>query len=79
MNTSEQILGLIDKLSDVDVNTIKNDDELLSIIDSLTFIKLIVAIDEEFNLSIEDEDVDFDKLNSVNLLVKYVEDNSKQV
>ena len=64
MNTSEQILGLIDKLSDVDVNTIKNDDELLSIIDSLTFIKLIVAIDEEFNLSIEDEDVDFDKLNS---------------
>ncbi|MBE5905090.1 MAG: acyl carrier protein [Pseudobutyrivibrio sp.] len=77
MNTSEQILGLIDKLSDVDVNTIKNDDELLSIIDSLTFIKLIVAIDEEFNLSIEDEDVDFDKLNSVNLLVKYVEDNSK--
>ena len=77
MNTSEKILGLIDKLSDVDVNTIKNDDELLSIIDSLTFIKLIVAIDEEFNLSIEDEDVDFDKLNSVNLLVKYVEDNSK--
>ena len=77
MNTSEQILGLIDKLSDVDVNTIKDDDELLSIIDSLTFIKLIVAIDEEFNLSIEDEDVDFDKLNSVNLLVKYVEDNSK--
>ncbi|WP_294238993.1 acyl carrier protein [Pseudobutyrivibrio sp.] len=77
MNTSEQILGLIDKLSDVDVNTIKNDDELLSVIDSLTFIKLIVAIDEEFNLSIEDEDVDFDKLNSVNLLVKYVEDNSK--
>lgn len=77
MDTSEQILGLIDKLSDVDVNTIKNDDELLSIIDSLTFIKLIVAIDEEFNLSIEDEDVDFDKLNSVNLLVKYVEDNSK--
>ena len=77
MNTSEQILNLIDKLSDVDVNTIKNDDELLSVIDSLTFIKLIVAIDEEFNLSIEDEDVDFDKLNSVNLLVKYVEDNSK--
>ena len=42
-------------------------------IDSITFVKIIVALEEEFGFEFEDEMLSFSKIASVEDLVNYVE------
>ncbi|MDM5335687.1 acyl carrier protein [Fictibacillus enclensis] len=56
---------------------ITNDTDLLQIgIDSMSFIRVIVLIEEALNIQIEDEDIRIEYFNSINniteLLSKYV-------
>lgn len=55
---------------DIDLN-----EELIStVIDSVSFIKIVVAIESEFGFEFDDENLDFNKYRSLNDLISYIED-----
>ena len=43
-------------------------------VNSITFIKIVVAIETEFNIEFADEDLDFNKFPNIDFLVTYVKD-----
>ncbi|MCX8131452.1 MAG: acyl carrier protein [Clostridia bacterium] len=59
MKESIQIMNLDLKLIDIGVN-------------SITFIKIIVAIETEFDFEFSDEDLDYNKFPNIDALVSYV-------
>lgn len=44
-------------------------------LDSLQFINLILALEEEFNLGFDFDDLDFDEISVVGKLIAYIEEN----
>jgi len=42
-------------------------------IDSITFIKIIVCIENEFKIEFDDENLDSNRLSTLNNLIEYVE------
>ncbi|SHJ36973.1 acyl carrier protein [Lutispora thermophila] len=51
----------------------KNLDEIIEF-DSLQFVSLLLSIEEEFNIEINDELLDYEKMNTVSKLTQLVED-----
>lgn len=47
-------------------------------IDSILYIKIIVAVEEEFGFEFEDNDLDYNKIQYIKDLVLYVEQKIKQ-
>lgn len=41
-------------------------------LDSIGFISLIVALEDEYNIYIDEDDLDLDKFNSKNYIVQYI-------
>ena len=59
---------------DIDVNDITLDTNLNSIgVNSIGFIKTVVAIESEFGFEFEDEDLDVNKMETLKDIVMYVE------
>ncbi len=75
MNTYEKLINVMNSNLDLDFDASKfeRDDDLTEDIDSLTFIKLLVAVDEEFGISIEDDDFDLENFNTINAIINYIE------
>lgn len=73
MNTYEKVLTIMNDVMEMDASKIEKDTDLTEVIDSLTFIKLLVAVDEEFGITIEDSDIDFENFNSINAFINYIE------
>ena len=42
-------------------------------LDSLSFIRVISEIENEFNINFDDEDLDIDKIDSINKISKIIE------
>lgn len=59
MPKSMETIGLDMKLSDIGIN-------------SITFIKIIVAIENEFDIEFSDEDLNCDKFPDLECLISYV-------
>lgn len=58
-----------------DVNSITLDDRLSDFgMNSVSFIKLIVACEIEFGIEVEDENLDINKLSTMGGLVSYLEE-----
>ncbi|GKU76568.1 acyl carrier protein [Paenibacillus sp. L3-i20] len=54
------------------------DDDLSALgINSMTFIKLVIATEMEFGVSWSDEDLDFRNFNSINQIVSYIHLNQE--
>lgn len=71
--THDEILSLIE-ITDVlaDISTIKADASLTKAgIDSLEMMNILLAIEEQYNIKIPDEDID--ALDTVNSIVAYLE------
>ena len=80
MNTKERAKGIIMKtLPDVDVDAVMGDSDDLGQLElnSLSFIKIIVGMEMEFNIEFEDESLDFSKFTSLGDLCEYVEERQK--
>jgi acyl carrier protein len=59
---------------------IKQDDNIfeLGIVHSLFAIQLILFIEKSFGIELEDEDLDFDRIKTVNDIVQLIEDKNKK-
>ncbi|MBV1911520.1 MAG: hypothetical protein KUG78_19670 [Kangiellaceae bacterium] len=77
ITTQERIKGLIVEkvLVGVDPNDIKNDSELVSELglDSIQIIGLIGGLEEEFDIVLEDDDLDFELFSTIDSLAKLVD------
>ena len=75
--TTDRIKGLIVEKVLVGVNPdeIKNDSELVSELglDSIQIIGLIGGLEEEFDIVLEDDDLDFELFSSIDSLAKLVD------
>ena len=77
MSVRETIKELIGKnIKGVDVSTITNEHTLEDLgADSLDSVEIVLAIEQEFDIEIEDNE--FDELQNFGKLVEYVEDMSQ--
>ena len=77
MSVRETIKELIGKnIKGVDVSTITNEHTLEDLgADSLDSVEIVLAIEQEFEIEIEDNE--FDELQNFGKLVEYVEDMSQ--
>ena len=71
----EKIIEIIEKISDYKSLKENRDIDLLEneILDSLAFIELITALEDEFNIEIQPTQVEPDTWRSVKLITKLVE------
>lgn len=57
-----------------DVDEIKLDDVLVNYgINSITFIKFIVLLENEFDIQVDDENLDYTKMSTLSSLISYIE------
>jgi len=71
---------LNNQLSDrLDGKEISINDQLMDLdINSLAFIKIVVALEDEFDVEFQDEDLDISKFETVEDIVKYIESETNQ-
>ena len=56
-----------------EVDNLKADDDLTTLgVNSVTFIKLVIATELEFGIELEDEDLDFQNFSTINSIVNYI-------
>lgn len=76
MNASieERFLKLLDKIPELESKNANFDTDLVSIgLNSISYIKLVVAAEEEFEIEFSDEDLDITKFNSIKSVISYIE------
>lgn len=73
----ERLIKLIKSIFDfeVDENDISKVHDLVEDLglDSLQLVELVVCIEDEFNINIEDDDLDIEKISSIDNLCKLIE------
>ncbi|MCX8132079.1 MAG: phosphopantetheine-binding protein [Clostridia bacterium] len=71
-----RIIAILNKqLSELAGKEIEIEDELINLgINSVEFIKAIIALEKEFDLDLEDEDLDFNRFKVVGDLVSYIKE-----
>ncbi|MBU5265935.1 acyl carrier protein [Virgibacillus proomii] len=79
---SERILNKLLKIfreelgENINVASIKGEDEINSLgINSVSFIKVLVAIESAFDFEFNDEDLISERFVTINDLVQYIEEN----
>lgn len=76
MNTKERIIEIITKLTGdecVSERLNQNDNLTQFGLDSVSFIKLVVSLEAEFDIEFEDEALDYNNYISFKMLCDYVE------
>jgi len=73
----EKIISRIQDSIKVHIGELPLDSNFSETIDSITFIKMIVALEEEFEFEFEDEMLSVSKINNINDLANYVENHLK--
>ena len=53
------------------------DDLLLLGINSISFVKIVVALEDEFDMEFDDEDLDYSLFRNANILIDYIKKNSE--
>lgn len=77
MNKLKKIIA---QVKEVDESEIKQDFNLVDAgFNSITFIKLIIAIENYFSFEFEDDDLDIFKLQTLNELAEYIENKRQKM
>ena len=71
------ILSVHSELGNVNQYLHENDDLSKLGMNSISFIKMVVALEGEFNFEFEDEALDYNKFASLNSLCDYVEEQMR--
>jgi len=77
MNVRDEVIDVlsIQRSSEEIFKLLEEGDTLAPLtFNSLEFIKLIVELELKFEIDFEDEDIDFDKFQSFNYLISYIEE-----
>lgn len=54
-------------------NEVKNDDDLFTLgLDSISSIKIVVALEQDFEFEFEDEELTMERLRTINSLIEYL-------
>ncbi len=75
MKTRERIINVIEKLvEDENIKERLNQEDNLAQLgmNSVSFIKLVVSLEEEFSFEFDDEDLDYKKFTTLTSLCNYV-------
>lgn len=76
MNTAieERFLKILAKTLEIKDKSLNVDVDLTSLgFNSISYIKLVVAAEEEFKIEFSDEDLDIGKFNSIKSVIAYIE------
>lgn len=75
VNTEEKVLDMLEDICDDDAVREERDIDLFDagLLDSMTAIELLVAIEEEFGVQIAPTAVDRDEMNTVNKIIHQIE------
>ena len=77
MSRQEKIIKIISSLTVLDENEIGEDDSLANLgIDSLRSVELIVALEDNLNVTFDDSDLDPSILTTVKSIIELVEKHS---
>lgn len=68
----EKILSCIQECVGEEPEKVQSSDILADIVDSITFVKIVVELEEKFNFEFEDEMFTVTKMKTVGDLVDYV-------
>lgn len=77
MSKLEQLNTLLADILELDTSEFNKDTELLGALpefDSMAVIKVITAMEEAFDIDVDDEDIDASLFETVGTLLDYIED-----
>lgn len=80
MDVRNKIIELISELNFMDNSyeyLCENDNLKQLGMNSISFIKLVVTLESEFGLEFDDEDLDYNKFTSLNILCEYINEQIK--
>lgn len=80
MNIREGVIEILSKYSEHDniKEYFENNDELSEIgVDSISFIKIIIELEQKFDVEFDDVALEFSSLNSFKKLCEYIEELCK--
>lgn len=71
---------IIARSIDIDISTIENDFNLIDAgFDSISFIKMIILIENIFSIEVDDDDLSIFTLSTLSTLIEYIEKKLKTV
>jgi len=73
MNILEKINEAIDEIDELSGTVINKDDVLGDRISSLSFIMLLMKVEEKFGIEINEDDLNYDTFKTLSDIEKYVE------
>lgn len=76
MSTEEKVIGIVSDQLDVSKDEISRDSSFVDDLkaDSLDIVELVMALEDEFDVKIPDED--YDKIKTVGNAITYIEEKS---
>lgn len=71
----EKVKSIVSEIIGISgVDEIGSDDDLLTLgLNSISFIKIVVTIENSFNITFDDEDLLFHNFNTLNKLTSYIQ------
>lgn len=74
MSIEERFLKVLKRTMEAGEKGINADTDLSTLgFNSISYIKLVVAVEEEFNIEFNDEYLDISKFDSINSVISYIE------
>jgi acyl carrier protein len=74
--TEEKVRLILNEICKINSSTknLKLDDDIFEVgVDSISFIKVVLKLEEEFNVKFEDDNLDYNKFRTIKQLVDYLE------
>ena len=73
MNYELKIKEILKKVLNIETENLDSSTHLHNtILNSLTFIKLIVLLEEEFDIQFDDDDLDIEKFETIESIIDYI-------
>lgn len=70
----KEIIGIVLELSEDEVEAIELDTDLLELgLDSMTCVEVVVNLEEEFGITVDEEDLLVENMSSIQQLIELVE------
>lgn len=72
MNIIEQIYEIINEIDEIKGISIEKDELLSESINSLSFIMLLMKVEEKFDIEIDEDDLNYDAFKTLEDIEKYI-------
>lgn len=72
----ERVIKVISTVLERPVSQSEENKKFVEYVDSLMFIRMLIDIEAEFNISIDEDDINYETLSSIDDVVKYIESHS---